>query len=508
MTWSELSEDVYDILSFHLDRRQLQSLHLLNRHFRRMVSSRLKLLTPRQISLEIPFPFTKIHQLDLSRCWNEVNDTTIISLTKRLSRSTVKLQHLSLSRCHGVTNRGIAAIADHLNQLVSLNLSGCRSPSPIDRVGYSGVNGETLIGLNKLTTLYLRWNPVTDASFEIIARITGLTELDLGECHGLSGRGLIGLKSFHKTMQKLSLERTMVGIEAIQEIVKYKNLHTLNLRNCSEIDDFCLLFLSHVTTLTTLNVSKLYNITDDGVRHLMQLPNLTSLDLSYCTRLGGNWISSSSSSVHLKLTELKLADCCSWVTDEILKTVTECVPKLKILKLENCVQLTSEGLAALTRLDLVDLDLSFCVGVHDDDLKLISKINSLEHLNLAFCSLITDDGMKHLASLNKLKTLILDCCCHISSCGISRLKPLKNSLTSLDIAACHGVSPEAIPLISECFYYLENLNLSWLSVTNEQFRSLKKLKNLSKIEIRGCHELTQEVLREFWYLDGVSCEIP
>lgn len=503
MTWSELSEDLYERVSLYLDQRQLQSLHLLNRHFRRLVTSHVKLLTPRQVSFEIPHVFPQLDHLDLSRCWNETNDVTLITLAKSLAKSDVELRTLNLSRCHGVTNHGIASVAVHLTHLEALNLSGCRSPSPIDQVGYAGVNGETLVGLHGLKSLILRWNPVTDASFEVITKLTGLTELDLGECHGLSGRALIGLKSF-KNMRKLNLERTMIGLEAIQVIEELSNLESLSLRNCSEIDDFCLLFLTPLTSLVELNVSKLYNITDQGVQHLLTLPNLKILDLSYCTRLSGDW----NLQFKLELTELKLADCCSWATDRVLAELAPFVPKLRILKLENCVQLTSEGLKALTPLKLVDLDLSFCVGIIDEDLELLAKISTLQELKLAFCSLITNKALRHLTALTGLKKLVLNCCRHVTSDGILSLFPLNKSLTSLEIAACHGINPEALPFISQNFSYLENLNLSWLSVTNEQFKTLKKLKNLTKVEIQGCHELTQEVLREFWYLDGISSEIP
>lgn len=379
MSWADLSDDIFERLAPHLRRCQLKSLHLVHRRFNALVKAQVTHLTPRHLSLEIPRAFPNVVHLDLSRCWNEVNDVRLIALTKIYARdASGKLKSLNLSKCHGVTNKGIAAVSQNLSRLEVLNLDGCRSSVPASYVGYTGVSGETLHGLIRLKKLHLRWNPVTDTSFQTVTKLTELTHLDLGlcglcdawmvifrrlgECHGMSEASLLSLTCFRK-MRVLNLDRTMVSQEAVWALAELPVLSSLSLRNCSEINDACLMLLPRLQQLMELNLAKLNNITDEGVCHLILMQKLHVLDLTYCTRLDGSWIHGCTpEDVQWQLTQLKLTDCCNWVTDDVLHDISLKMPSLEILILRNCVRISKAGLSSLRRCPLENLDLSLCYG--------------------------------------------------------------------------------------------------------------------------------------------------
>jgi len=504
-SWADVSEDIFERLLTQLGRSHLKSLHSVNRRFNALVKARIAQLTPRHLNLDIPQAFPNLTALDLSRCWNEVNDVRLIALSKIYSRKNPKkLKWLNLSKCHGVTNKGIAAVAQNFNQLEQLNLDGCRSSVPASYVGYTGVSGETLLGLTKLRKLHLKWNPVTDVSLQIIAGLQNLTHLDLGECHGMTETGILALTQL-KELQVLDLERTMVSVESLSDLIHLTHLTSLSLRSCSEINDLCLILLTELHWLRELNLGKLNNITDAGVRHLIRLQHLQILDLAYCTRLDGSWIHGVAPFDRCwSLKQLKLADCCNWVTNEVLADISNRMPDLKVLILRNSVRVSQEGLHHLTCRSLEILDLSLCSGVTYLELCVLSSMQTLVKLNLAFCTQLTDVGLAEVRYLTRLKSLNLNCCRHITSEGIRTLEQVKDTLEHLEIAACQGIKTDTLFFISNWLHRLQILNVSWLAINDTQFRSLKNLKHLSSVEIRGCHELSDEVLKEFWYLEGIT----
>ena len=148
------------------------------------------------------------------------------------------------------------------------------------------------------------------------------------------------------------------------------------------------------------------------------------------------------------------------------------------------------------------------LGVTDPEMKLLSSMKHLVHLDLEFCAQMTDDGLQTLQKFVFLESLILSCCRHITDIGLRALQPLSLRLRRLEIAACHGVRTDVLFYISNWFHQLEVLNISWLPVKDIQFRSLRNLKFLSRVNINGCHELTPGLLKEFgsWMsvIDGQS----
>lgn len=140
----------------------------------------------------------------------------------------------------------------------------------------------------------------------------------------------------------------------------------------------------------------------------------------------------------------------------------------------------------------------------DWELHIISEFRHLKELNLAFCSHVTDRGLSKLQNLKHLQSLVLNCCRRITAEGIRSLWPLRRTLERLELSACHGIYPDTMFFISNWFDRLTTLNVAWLAVTDTHFRSFRNLKCLNRVDIRGCHELTDEMLQEFWYLEGVN----
>jgi internalin A len=157
-------------------------------------------------------------------------------------------------------------------------------------------------------------------------------------------------------------------------------------------------------------------VTDEGLRHLAELPYLTHLDLSY-TRL------SDAALVHVG--KLK---------------------NLQSLSLEGCGSITGSGLIHLTALnDLRQLRLRGS-GLSGCYLREIGRLRALRSLDLGVAEL-RDEDLKHLQSLASLEELWLDGC-GVSDAGIVHLRVLIR-LRTLELASDDGVTDTSVATLAQ-----------------------------------------------------------
>jgi Leucine-rich repeat (LRR) protein len=176
----------------------------------------------------------------------------------------------------------------------------------------------------------------------------------------------------------LSLEGNPITDKAIPFILKMKNLKYLCIGD-TELTDKGLEMLAAHRSLKTLVLNSSRCVTDDGIKHVGKMKQLTGIELINPAALTGQCLAS--------FTNLK---------------------DLLSLKLENiCV--APEDLRYLSGLkNLRDLDLSNC-QLTDLSLVEISSIDSLKKLNLTG-SAITGKGLMLLTKLSRLSALtVMDC---------------------------------------------------------------------------------------------------
>ena len=97
-----------------------------------------------------------------------------------------------------------------------------------------------------------------------------------------------------------------------------------------------------------------------------------------------------------------------------------------------------------------------------DNARLISIANGcpkLQSLNIDNCSNITDDGIRALANgLPQLQSLNISCCDKITDEGITALANGLPQLQSLNIDGCHKITDEGIRALASGLRQLQSLN--------------------------------------------------
>ncbi|XP_027351561.1 F-box/LRR-repeat protein 3 isoform X2 [Abrus precatorius] len=224
------------------------------------------------------------------------------------------LVELGLSKCIGVTNKGIMQLAFGCGNLKILDLTCCRfiSDVAISTIADSCPDLVCLklescdmvtenclyqVGLNCMLLEELDLTDcsgVNDIALKYLSRCSELVKLKLGLCINISDIGLAHLACNCPKMTELDLYRCVqIGDDGLAALtIGCKKLTKLNLSYCKRITDRGMEYISHLGELSDLELRGLSNITSIGIKAVAVSCNrLADLDLKHCEKIddSGFW---------------------------------------------------------------------------------------------------------------------------------------------------------------------------------------------------------------------------
>ncbi|KAI8639970.1 hypothetical protein BD408DRAFT_370686 [Parasitella parasitica] len=252
----------------------------------------------------------RIKELNLSQCFYITDEGF-----KRLVEQLPNVETLDLNSCWLLTDKSLALLAACCPQLTSLDLSNCRKISDI--------------GIFKmLDEKQTRGYPE-------------LKELSLSYCKKLSDMTMSHLAEFcSKTLESLNIQRcTRITDQGFVRWAdtQFPSLRSLNLTDCSFLTDQAISHLvSAAPGLEDLSLSFCCALSDSAIEGLISLPNLQELDASFC----GAAVSDVSirvlleSNTPVSMNSLNLRGCVR-ITDIGVKSILE-LGQLGTLNISQC----------------------------------------------------------------------------------------------------------------------------------------------------------------------------
>lgn len=257
------------------------------------------------------------------------------------------------------------------------------------------------------------------------------------------------------------------------------------------------------TSLECLDISGCYYTNDETLQRAFwcDMPELTALDLSYCSVVTDAGVSSAIEKCP-NLRALSLRGCPNVSLNNGAKRALKRCTALRSLNLSGCKHLFYMHIVGLFDEDgiksLEELNLRDCDHICDLCLKYIghSLANSLRSIDLSFCISVTDFGLEEIASrLLRLEVLKLQSVDNITAHGMEYVASKCARLKVLDIGFCDWVKDDCLELIArgKVAESLVELSIKCTRVTDRGIHAVSNsLHRLHCLVIGQCTLLTDQ----------------
>ena len=334
---------------------------------------------------------------------------------------------------------------------------------------------EQLRSVTTLPSLDLSHTQLTGDALEVVAQLSGLTDLKLAGCHWVRDEHL-ELLSPLTHLDRLDLEDTSITPAGLKHLQSLGALTVLRLNRCFAINDAAVEPLCRLSKLQILDLTSCEISSRGAVQLRRELPDtlivlpVSSLrdlrHLSSKLTFGGT-DRGMTTSLGFKAQQLSPGDlgCLNYLTDLASITLDE-------------TTVTDEMLMELgTRPALTSLSLRNTL-ITDEGLKALAGFPNLSNLNL-LGTRIAGPGLRHLSHLTQLKTLILD------APSEDELWDALSQLTRLDRLEIHAPLTDAGLLRLPSLPKLTVLEIYDARIAGPGLASLTRAPNLTYLYFSG-----------------------
>ncbi|XP_064199506.1 F-box and leucine-rich repeat protein 13 isoform X1 [Anguilla rostrata] len=428
---------------------------------------------------------------------------------------------LNMRGCSALREPSFLCVGDCRN-LRELNVSEC-----------AGVNDETLKivleGCPALLYLNLSYTAVTNSSFRALSRCClNLQYLSLAYCRSFTDKGLQYLatgKGCHRIIYLDLSGCTQISVEGFRFIamgcsllqrVEFNDIPTLTdscvlamVSKCRSLNAVSLLDAPHLTDGVLKAVAegcKLSRIRVEGNSHMTDAswkafcrnsPGLKHISAAACRGLTDNGMRSIGGLKNL--TSLNIADCVR-VTDLGLRCLAEgpSGPRIQELNLSNCTRITDVSLMRIAQrcTSLSHLSLCYCDQLTDSGMEWLGSVSSLTSLDLTGTS-IQDQGLTALGSNPSLRKLNVSECLWITDIGIEKFCKQLRGLEHMDVSHCLSLSDQSVKALSYHCRTIRSLRLAGCpKMTDVSVQCLMGTgQHLRELDVSGCVHLSDRAAK-------------
>lgn len=314
-----------------------------------------------------------------------------------------------------------------------------------------------------------------------------LDSIEVHRCDQLTNEGIVSLAIFQTSLKELNLGMcSRVTDSSLLHICQYLvNLQYLNIQRCRAVTDWGIAELKKLKKLKTLNISQCDQITKDGLAEgICSKENYMLEDLDiHCLNLDQTGLIMISEKLP-NLRSLDISYCFNAVTDSSVQVIFKNQVMLHTLKMSHCDKVSDAGLTGMGKLE--DNDEEGPIMSDYDDSNASPRI----HLGSRAEEEIVRDARRKQDVMRMCEKISLD-----SYTGFS-LARLKN-LRELDISGCNRITDVSLTYAFN-FKELCILNMSLCQqVTHEGIEHLvKNCPSIEYVNLNDCYNLKDDAVQK------------
>jgi hypothetical protein len=241
--------------------------------------------------------------------------------------------------------------------------------------------------------------------------------------------------------------------------------------------------LSKLVYLQSLDLSKCYNITNNGFCYIQYLTNLTKLNLEY-TNIPDNFLNDLSTLSNLHTIKIggNIINQDIYYLSNLTSLQNISFTDFNKVKYDDPLHNRLKSLSNLSSLNTLSFRKSYLIN---NEIEYISKLPGITSLHFEECSFIRYESMLYFKNLTNIQSLKLDGCIRITDDCVRLISTIIN-LVSLNLKCCWFITYESISYIIQ-LTSLKLLNVEGCSLlTDNSFRLLSNLKNLVSLNAKYC----------------------
>lgn len=276
----------------------------------------------------------------------------------------------------------------------------------------------TMSSLKHLTTIQIVGiSQLTPSVLESLFKLTQLKSLTLAYCYG-QGATFFELTSIWTSkLKRLNMKgNDWLTDEDVKMLAKMQNITSLNLSQCRGVKGTTLDEFKWKGKLKELILDNCDGLQESATRGIGAISSLITLSLSNNPQVDNSWLDGLRPLKGLR--ELRVANI--WkLTDGAFIFISQ-LQSLRILDLSFCFQIAGNGIHALRPLHhLTQLEMTGCSGLSETGVSTIGQLKSVVILRLVLCSSLKDLWLVPLRNMSSLEHLDLSSCRSLTDTGLS-----------------------------------------------------------------------------------------
>ncbi|KAG7310651.1 hypothetical protein JYU34_003450 [Plutella xylostella] len=471
------------------------------------------------------------------------------------ANSLENLKVLSLTENQYLTDALVSRFTDAAPKLEELDLSGCSLQfhlGLVKRFYPTTIENKPLTPSESVLTFYfvlqviisrapqmkrLKFSStlIDGSALKLLADVEDLRleSLEMFGCDQLTNSGIVKLISYQTSLKVLNIGMcSRVTDQSVVNICRnLVNLESLNIQRCRAVTDLGIVELNKLKKLKTLNISQCELITKEGLENgLLSMKNeiLEEFDIHSLNLDESGLIMISEKLPNLR--SLDISYCFNAVTDKSIQLIFKNQVWLLCLKMSHCDKVTDAGLTGMGKAhddeEAVVSNYDQCYTHHKihlgsraeeeilrdarrkrDVKKLCEKyssdsytgyslerLKSLRELDISGCNKITDVSLTYAFYFKELAHLNMSMCQQVTHKGIEHLVKNCPSIEYFNLIDCYNLKDEAIKVIVKGLKRLKSLNLRGCNqLTNKTIDAVRdNCKKLKFLDVQGCRAISAE----------------